>query len=107
MFSNAKVGDKVWDFTLGYGKISMIDDSSQYSIVVSDFETNGDVSYTKDGTKLCLKYIEDLESRTCESCKYWGYSQDVAHYEDCMFGLIDHSYAPNSFGCNKWEPKND
>jgi hypothetical protein len=50
---------------------------------------------------------DDFDARTCESCKYWGYSTKESMYEDCNFGLIDHSYNPDSFGCSQWESKDE
>ena len=49
----------------------------------------------------------NFEARTCKSCKYWKYANDESCYEDCTFGAIDHYYSPDSFGCNKWEPKDE
>jgi hypothetical protein len=48
MFSNAKVGDKVWDFTYGWGKIYNIDLNSDYPIKVERLNEM-DESYTFDG----------------------------------------------------------
>lgn len=57
--------------------------------------------------KFISKIYDDFESRTCENCKYWRYSDENVYFEDCNFGLIGHSYNPNSFGCNRWEPKDE
>ena len=47
MFSNAKVGDKVWDFVLGWGEITHINRDTQYGIVVNFPAHSG--KYTVDG----------------------------------------------------------
>lgn len=53
MFSDANIGDKVWDYRLGWGVIVNLD-FSDYPIIV-DFPDGGNASYTLSG----LEYVGD------------------------------------------------
>lgn len=53
MFKNAKVGDKVWSISRGWGVVIDIYNRSTYSIKVR-FDKGGNFSYTCEG-----RYLED------------------------------------------------
>jgi hypothetical protein len=48
MFSNAKVGDRVWSFDKGWGTIQGFDNNPKYPILV-DLDDSSSRSYTYDG----------------------------------------------------------
>ena len=48
-FDGIKVGDKVWDFVYGYGKVVDANYLSDFPIKVEFEESKNDNSYTKDG----------------------------------------------------------
>ena len=49
---------------------------------------------------------DDFESRTCENCKHWNKTNEIAVSFDCnrWHGSVMTS---KDFGCNKWEAMND
>ena len=49
-----------------------------------------------------IKELEELESRSCENCKYWKTSQ-LDGNSICKKLFNFRSYF--DFCCNKWEPK--
>ena len=61
--------------------------------------------YANNAIDLAIKELEELESRSCENCKYWFYKTLETNIETCNFGLISHDYQSDSFCCNKWEAK--
>ena len=51
MFKNAKVGDRVWDFSNGWGTIERTDFDINYPILVKFDNGNNDDSFTYEGFK--------------------------------------------------------
>lgn len=52
--------------------------------------------------------IDEYESRTCENCKHGFYISTIG--VDCKEDIHQHQYKrvnDNTFGCLKWEPKDD
>lgn len=54
MFSNAKVGDRVWDIRKGWGTVECTDFGPDYSLRVEfdEFDDGGDETFTIDGKYL-------------------------------------------------------
>lgn len=85
------------------------EDSLESISLVMDIYNDFD-EYVKEADfhlELALAQLSAYNSRTCSSCKYYGYANEESMIEDCNYGGIDHMYNQDSFGCNKWEKKDD
>ena len=69
------------------------------------FIEDAQVELTKNVILTINQIYDDFENISCESCRYWKYKDNTALIETCNFGLIEHSYRPEKFSCNRWMEK--
>jgi len=68
---------------------------------------------SNDVKLLIDKIFDDFESRTCENCKHWdeddtGYGYKLGYCEkDVGNGFTIDNVTQHSFGCNRWEQKEE
>ncbi len=72
-----------------------------------EFRIAIDTSLSKDRVKLCLEYINDLESRTCENCKHFIEMNWTDIDNKCASNKTKITYTDKDFGCNQFERKQD
>jgi hypothetical protein len=72
------------------------------------FQQKHDLSTDKENVEKSIKILDELESRTCETCAFFNNTEiDENSFSDCGLG-VETSYKKmvyKGFGCNDWKAK--